>query len=352
MRCRCFFLPTVLLVLLGFTAGCSYIHFGRLDRIRNDTALAAENSDLRIEKKLLKEELEIARKEREALTSAIEHAAGGSGSDELAARLTATSQQLVALRESYAQLKADREQLKPTPLVRRIFQPADAPPRQQIAGLSAQLNKTEEKLADAMRAQSELQGENTRLRAELEKVHAENASLAAKVEQMTAENSEARAALAQLNTVLLAQKAARAEAEQSAEALRAGLKTPVAAPNPEPALSLSSARESSADAARELAATLQSGTLSPATTAVASLATSPAKLAPAAGSAAAPTPATPPPGKTPKTYVVREGDSLEKIAEHLYGRRDRWIMLYAANNALLSDGRPLTPGMPLQVPDA
>ena len=61
----------------------------------------------------------------------------------------------------------------------------------------------------------------------------------------------------------------------------------------------------------------------------------------------------PPPtvAKAVRTYTVRDGDSLEKIAEQVYGRRDRWILLYTANNALLSDGKPLKAGMTLQVPE-
>ena len=120
--------------------------------------------------------------------------------------------------------------------------------------------------------------------------------------------------------------------------------TPTPAPTavPEPRLSLAEARQSSAEPARELS--------------------SPGKL-PLAGSSpaivlstrgdksvnAAPTPK--PPAKPARTYVVRDGDSLEKIAEQVYGRRDRWILLYTANNALLSDGKPLKAGMTLQVPE-
>jgi len=337
-----------MLGLLGLTAGCNYVHFGRLYRIRNESALAAENSDLRVEKKLLKEELEIARKEREALTAAIDRPPSGAGLDELVAKLNATNRELVALRESYAQLKTNREHAKPPSLLKRIFRPAESPPNQQIAGLSAQLGKTEDKLADALRTYSELQGENTQLRAQLDQAHAENKALASKVETLTLDNSKARAALAQLNTVLLAQKEARAQADQTADAQHAPSAKPVVEPVSEPPLSLASAREPPADAARELAATLQSGTLSAATSAVAALSTNQKNLVPP--TAAQPPPTTAPHAPTTRTYTVREGDSLEKIAEQLYGRRDRWIILYAANNALLSDGRPLTPGMTLQVP--
>jgi len=74
---------------------------------------------------------------------------------------------------------------------------------------------------------------------------------------------------------------------------------------------------------------------------------------PAAPTATAPMPqpdatATPTPGA--RTYVVQPGDTIESLAEKFYGRRDRWRLIYAANNLQLSGGRPLKPGMELEIP--
>jgi nucleoid-associated protein YgaU len=362
MRRRLIFLPWVLALFVSLTAGCSYIHFGRIEKLRGDSHVAAENSDLRIQKKLLQEELAIAGRERTALQKAIEQAstAGEPSTRELVEQLAAAHREIETLRNNYANWDAERKELV-AKSERRFFAPKEPPADRQITGLREQLSTTETKLAEALRTYSTLQSENQQLRSAIEQAHSENAQLTAKVQELTASNSEAQAALAQLNLSLLAQKEARAEAEKNAHELQAKVDelahapvttapppaastpSPAPAPTPEPRLSLAEARESSAEPARELSSPgkLPLAGNSPAIV----LSTRGAKTV------SATPPPQPSPAKSARSYVVRDGDSLEKIAEQVYGRRDRWILLYTANNALLSDGKPLKAGMTLQVPE-
>jgi nucleoid-associated protein YgaU len=52
-----------------------------------------------------------------------------------------------------------------------------------------------------------------------------------------------------------------------------------------------------------------------------------------------------------KTYVVKSGDSLSKIAKAAYGEGKRWPEIYEANKALIGDNPNLIhPGQTLRIP--
>ena len=120
------------------------------------------------------------------------------------------------------------------------------------------------------------------------------------------------------------------------------------------AATLTSARQSAADSTATLKLADAPPTDKPAT---AELRTSPDRLrakaeqavtvntspapAPSAASTAAP---------TPRIHVVVAGDTLERIAKKYYGDPGKWNLIYFANNAQLSGGRPLKPGMELEIP--
>jgi len=54
---------------------------------------------------------------------------------------------------------------------------------------------------------------------------------------------------------------------------------------------------------------------------------------------------------TQRTYVVKSGDSLSKIAKELYGDAKRWPDIYAANKALIGENPNLIqPGQKLIIP--
>ena len=67
---------------------------------------------------------------------------------------------------------------------------------------------------------------------------------------------------------------------------------------------------------------------------------------PAAGG----TVATPPPAAERRTYVVKEGDSLSKIAKHLYGDGNQWLRIYEANRAIIKNPDLIYPGQELHIP--
>jgi nucleoid-associated protein YgaU len=207
------------LALLLTLSGCGYVHVGRLPEpvvttVIGDEKLSKENSDLRLEKKMLQHELALTRAQGEALRSALENrAADGDTSRKLIEKLNATTRELATLRTSYAALQSERSQ----------GSGADAD------ALRAQLGAAEEKLAASLRTYTDLQEEVVRLRTDVDRTRAENVVLGEQVKTITAKNEEAQAALAQLNTDLLSQKDARLRAEQDAATLRSELK--VVAPN-------------------------------------------------------------------------------------------------------------------------
>ena len=146
--------------------------------------------------------------------------------------------------------------------------------------------------------------------------------------------------MAQLNTELLAQKDARAKASQEADAARAQLSAVLAASTAAPT-NLGEARTNTAAGAAVLTAP---GVPESETPPTAELATSRQRIAAKAGE--------PAPAETgPRTHLVAAGETLETIAKKYYGRPERWRLLYAANNAQLSLGRPLKVGMILEIPE-
>lgn len=350
IACMLPFRAAVALASILTLSGCGYVHLGRLpEAAPSDSQLTVAYSNLSTEHKMLQQELVLARKEGDALRNALENRSsdGGAAAAELTARLNETSKELATLRANYAKLQADR---------------SASPSAGGDAELRSQLSATEEKLASSMRNYTQLQEENSRLKTDLDRTRTENVSLSAQVKTATAQYEQTQAALAQLNTELLAQKAARSRAEQQAAATSAQLSAVMAQSSDKPA-SLSSARAASAGDATVINAPVTI-TASTATSAspTAELRTNPARLRTAGSSAdtaavsTAPTPA--PAARldvqdriSTHLYIVQAGDTLEKIAKKFYGDTTRWTRIYVQNNSQLSGGRPLKPGMQLEIPD-
>jgi nucleoid-associated protein YgaU len=61
-----------------------------------------------------------------------------------------------------------------------------------------------------------------------------------------------------------------------------------------------------------------------------------------------------PPSPTPPTsYTVQPGDTLQAIAEKVYGNRDAWPRIYNANRDLIGDDPDaLSAGTHLRIPPA
>lgn len=51
-----------------------------------------------------------------------------------------------------------------------------------------------------------------------------------------------------------------------------------------------------------------------------------------------------------RTYVVKPGDSLSKIAKELYGNMKDWRRLYDANRDIIKDPDLIYPGQTLRLP--
>lgn len=60
------------------------------------------------------------------------------------------------------------------------------------------------------------------------------------------------------------------------------------------------------------------------------------------------------PAPESRTYEVKKGDTLWKIAEHMYGKGHgaRYTVIFNANRPMLSDPDKIYPGQILRVPDA
>ncbi len=228
------------LPLLLILSGCGFVHVGKLPTpaptFVGDDKLMKENSDLRLEKKMLQQELALTRAQGDALRFALENrTAEGDTTKRLVERLNETSKELSALRANYATLQSEKTQIGASAA--------------EVAALRSRLGAAEEQLAGSLRTYTELQGEVTRLKSEVDRTRAENVALSEQVKVVTQRNEQAQAALEQLNTDLLAQKDARLRAEQDAETLRTELKT--VAPN---ATALAQQRTGAAAEARSLVA--------------------------------------------------------------------------------------------------
>jgi nucleoid-associated protein YgaU len=326
-----------LLTMLSLS-GCGYVHFGRQTPLATtNPELAAENSDLRIEKKILEQELVLANKERETLRNALEKGqAPGSDQSELAARLRETTKELGTLRASYARLQAERGQLAN---LTGNAAGSDA----QIDTLKTQLDQAEGRLQQSRQEANAMAEENNRLRREVTLVRQENAELEHQVQTLTLQSEQAVAALAQLNAELMAQKSARQRAEDSAQAKQTQLELVLAQQQePEKPVSLTDTRLRSANRASELEATLRVADTNIANeeSSDAMLRTSPERLQRITEES-----------KTPRTFhIVEEGETLESISRKYYGKPNLWRIIYAENNVLLRGGRPLKVGMKLTIP--
>lgn len=53
-----------------------------------------------------------------------------------------------------------------------------------------------------------------------------------------------------------------------------------------------------------------------------------------------------------KTYIVKSGDSLSKIAKQFYGDAGKWKKIHAANSDKIPNPDLIHPGLELTIPDA
>ena len=53
-----------------------------------------------------------------------------------------------------------------------------------------------------------------------------------------------------------------------------------------------------------------------------------------------------------QTYTVKSGDSLSKIAKHMYGDASKWHRIYEANRDKIKNPDLIHPGQEFTIPDA
>jgi nucleoid-associated protein YgaU len=62
---------------------------------------------------------------------------------------------------------------------------------------------------------------------------------------------------------------------------------------------------------------------------------------------------TAPSGSTPeRTYTVKKGDSLSKIAKRVYGDAQQWRKIHEANRDIIDNPDLIHPGQVLKLPEA
>lgn len=328
--------PAVCLLALPLAfgaGGCGYVHFGRLPEsssapVVGDNKLLAENSELKLEKKMLQQELALSRAQGDALRMAIENrSADGDTSRRLAAQLNETMRELTQLRANQARLPA------------------------AASGASDE--------------------EMGRLRSELAQVREHNLALTREVRVITARHEQAQAALAQLNAELLSQREARSRAEENVTLLSTELRA--VAPD---STALARLRTGTASEARTLgaqpSAAREGG--APAAVVVAPTESRRVELASepqvpreslvtksnggvtATLVARVSAPAQPPTSEQPadkpagRLHVVAAGDTLAKISARYYGTPSRWREILDANRDVLGEGNNLVVGNSLRIP--
>jgi nucleoid-associated protein YgaU len=52
-----------------------------------------------------------------------------------------------------------------------------------------------------------------------------------------------------------------------------------------------------------------------------------------------------------RTYVVKRGDSLSKIAKAVYANANKWKLIYEANKDQIADADLIHPGQVLKIPE-
>lgn len=68
-------------------------------------------------------------------------------------------------------------------------------------------------------------------------------------------------------------------------------------------------------------------------------------------SSTAPSPQAQPASAGTRTYTVKPGDSLSKIAKHEYGDPQKWHAIYDANRSQISNPDLIHPGQVLNLPN-
>ena len=208
-------------------------------------------------------------------------------------QLNEASRELATLRTANAKLRAERDRARPVAAAEPV----------------AKADPVEERLATSLKSFAQFKQEMTNLLTEVERLKKANAEMSADVKAAGEQARQAKAALARLEEDLRVERKLRLEAETNAGQLREQLR------------SIARAMTDAGLSADKLAALTESGGTR--------------------GRAAA---------RPPSKYVVREGDTLMRIAERLYGDPDKWRLIMDANRGRVGTDGALEVGTELQIP--
>jgi len=237
-----------------------------------------------------------------ASTSSTTRSDDANSTSRLITQLNDATREIATLRASNAKLKAagaaPAPAATPAPASVREPDPADA------------------KLAASFRSYAQFKQELAGFFADIDKLRTENAALNAKLKEVASGSQDFKATLAKLESELKSEKAARAQAEQTAAKLREQLRV-VAAAVSTAGLALDKAPADGATTAR--------------------LETSEARLR---GTPAA----------TARKHTVKAGETLEKIADRYYGDPTKWRAILDANRGRLPLDGTLPSGLELEIP--
>lgn len=207
-------------------------------------------------------------------------------------QLNEAARELATLRTANARLRAERERA-----------PA-APAREESA---SRVDPTEERLASTLRSYTQFRKEIAALVADLERLKKAQAEAGADSRSALEQARQAKSALSRVEDELRGERRRREEAEAAATQLREQLRT----------------------IARAMAdAGLNADKLT----------------AQAEGTGRAGT------SRSPSRYTVRSGDTLERIADRVYGDSSKWRLIYDANRSRLGPDGTLEIGMELSIP--
>ncbi len=230
-----------------------------------------------------------------AAPSTAAHDPNATPTERLVAQLNDATRELATLRASNAKLKSAAAH-PAAPAVVREPEPTDA--------------KLTASLHSYMQFKQELAG----FFSDLDRLRADNTALSAELKDATAGAKEAKAALAKLESELQFEKDARVQAEQTITKLREQLRA-VADAVAAAGLSFDRAPPGSAPTAR--------------------LETSRARLQAAAAT---------------RQHIVKEGETLESLADRYYGDAAKWKVILDANRGRLPLDGTMPAGLELDIP--
>ena len=237
--------------------------------------------------------------ERRASSSSGREGGGNSPAEtsKLVDQLNEAARELATLRTTNAKLRAERER---APAVSR-------------AESSAKADPVEERLAASLKSYAQFKQEMTNLITEVERLKRANAEMSAELKTVPDQTKQSRAALARAEEDARIEKRLRQEAEATADQLREQLRT------------IARAMAAAGLSAEKLTAQADSG---------GSRGSSSSRAA----------------AKAASKYVVREGDTLTKIADRVYGEPGKWRVIMDVNRMRTGPDNALETGMELQIP--